>query len=75
MSEDVQHKTALHYTVKSRLVPNVHVLNIAKIKFLNSTPCRHGAAVNAEDVQHKTALHYAVQEHRLDTTKVMLKSS
>jgi len=33
---------------------------------------KHGADVNAEDVQHKTALHYAVQEHRLDTTKVLL---
>jgi len=31
-----------------------------------------GADVNAEDVQHKTALHYAVQEHRLETTKVLV---
>jgi len=31
-----------------------------------------GVDVNAEDVQHKTALHYAVQEHRLETTKVLL---
>eukprot|EP00092_Neocalanus_flemingeri_P030503 GFUD01033118.1.p1 GENE.GFUD01033118.1~~GFUD01033118.1.p1 ORF type:complete len:651 (+),score=133.69 GFUD01033118.1:226-2178(+) len=32
-----------------------------------------GADVNAEDVQHKAALHYAVQEHRLDTTKVLVR--
>ncbi|KOC59247.1 Protein fem-1 like protein C [Habropoda laboriosa] len=32
-----------------------------------------GADVNATDIQNKTALHYAVQEHRLETTKLLLK--
>ena len=53
---------------------HVNVLHVTKWKFLYCPHCRHGAAVNAEDVQHKTALHYAVQEHRLDTTKVILNS-
>lgn len=33
----------------------------------------HGAEVNAKDIQLKTALHYAIQEHRLETTKLLLK--
>lgn len=32
----------------------------------------HGADVNAQDIQLKTALHYAIQEHRFDTTKLLL---
>ncbi|XP_037043236.1 protein fem-1 homolog CG6966 [Bradysia coprophila] len=28
--------------------------------------------VNAKDIQEKTALHYAIQEHRLETTKLLL---
>ncbi|XP_037945042.1 protein fem-1 homolog A [Teleopsis dalmanni] len=32
-----------------------------------------GADVNAKDVQEKTALHYAIQEHRLETTKLLLE--
>lgn len=32
----------------------------------------HGAAVNAQDIQYKTALHYAIQEHRFETTKLLL---
>lgn len=32
----------------------------------------HGADVNATDIQNKTALHYAIQEHRLQTTKLLL---
>jgi Ankyrin repeats (3 copies) len=28
--------------------------------------------VNTRDIQHKTALHYAIQEHRLETTKLLL---
>jgi hypothetical protein len=28
--------------------------------------------VNAKDIQLKTALHYAIQEHRFDTTKLLL---
>ena len=32
----------------------------------------HGAKVNARDIQNKTALHYAIQEHRLETTKLLL---
>lgn len=31
-----------------------------------------GADVNAKDIQNKTALHYAIQEHRLETTKLLL---
>ena len=31
-----------------------------------------GADVNARDIQNKTALHYAIQEHRLETTKLLL---
>jgi len=33
---------------------------------------RHGANVNAQDIQCKTALHYAIQEHRFETTKLLL---
>ncbi|KAG7191122.1 hypothetical protein KM043_007154 [Ampulex compressa] len=33
----------------------------------------HGADVNATDIQNKTALHYAIQEHRLQTTKLLLE--
>lgn len=32
----------------------------------------HGASVNARDIQNKTALHYAIQEHRFETTKLLL---
>ncbi|CAD6993657.1 unnamed protein product [Ceratitis capitata] len=32
-----------------------------------------GADVNAKDIQEKTALHYAIQEHRLETTKLLIK--
>lgn len=32
-----------------------------------------GADVNAQDVQFKTALHYAIQEHRFDTTRLLLE--
>lgn len=34
---------------------------------------RCGADVNAQDVQFKTALHYAIQEHRFDTTRLLLE--
>ncbi|KAK7865662.1 hypothetical protein R5R35_006914 [Gryllus longicercus] len=34
---------------------------------------QHGAAVNTRDIQNKTALHYAIQEHRLETTKLLLE--
>jgi len=33
---------------------------------------KHGANVNAQDIQCKTALHYAIQEHRFETTKLLL---
>lgn len=33
---------------------------------------QHGAKVNARDIQNKTALHYAIQEHRFETTKLLL---
>lgn len=33
---------------------------------------RNGAEVNAQDIQCKTALHYAIQEHRFETTKLLL---
>ena len=32
-----------------------------------------GANVNAQDIQLKTALHYAIQEHRFETTKLLLR--
>ncbi|KAJ8978029.1 hypothetical protein NQ317_013557 [Molorchus minor] len=35
---------------------------------------KNGADVNARDIQNKTALHYAIQEHRLETTRLLLKS-
>ena len=34
---------------------------------------QNGANVNAQDIQKKTALHYAIQEHRFETTKLLLK--
>lgn len=34
---------------------------------------RNGANVNAQDIQNKTALHYAIQEHRFETTKLLLR--
>lgn len=34
---------------------------------------QHGALVNALDIQQKTALHYAIQEHRIETTKLLLQ--
>lgn len=34
---------------------------------------KNGAFVNAQDVQLKTALHYAIQEHRFETTKLLLR--
>ncbi|CRK86871.1 CLUMA_CG000696, isoform A [Clunio marinus] len=32
-----------------------------------------GADVNARDIQNKTALHYAIQEHRLETTQLLIE--
>nr|CAD7202982.1 unnamed protein product [Timema douglasi] len=34
---------------------------------------QHGASVNTCDIQNKTALHYAIQEHRFETTKLLLE--
>ena len=34
---------------------------------------RNGADVNAQDIQFKTALHYAIQEHRFETTRLLLE--
>lgn len=34
---------------------------------------KNGADVNAQDIQNKTALHYAIQEHRFETTKLLLE--
>lgn len=45
------------------------VQSVELCKFL----LENGAAVNAEDIQNKTALHYAIQEHRHETTKLLLK--
>nr|BAL61211.1 fem-1 homolog A-like protein [Locusta migratoria manilensis] len=33
---------------------------------------QNGASVNTRDIQNKTALHYAIQEHRFETTKLLL---
>lgn len=33
----------------------------------------NGADVNAQDIQLKTALHYAIQEHRYETTKLLIE--
>ncbi|CAB3258622.1 unnamed protein product [Arctia plantaginis] len=33
----------------------------------------HGAQVNAHDTQMKTVLHYAIQEHRMETTRLLLE--
>lgn len=45
------------------------VQSIELCKFLISK----GADVNARDIQNKTALHYAIQEHRLETTQLLLE--
>jgi len=34
---------------------------------------QNGANVNAQDIQQKTALHYAIQEHRFETTRLLLQ--
>ncbi|XP_018336887.1 protein fem-1 homolog C [Agrilus planipennis] len=34
---------------------------------------KNGAHVNAKDIQNKTALHYAIQEHRLETTQLLIR--
>uniref|UniRef100_T1JDN3 Uncharacterized protein n=1 Tax=Strigamia maritima TaxID=126957 RepID=T1JDN3_STRMM len=36
---------------------------------------KFGAEVNAQDIQYKTALHYAIQEHRFETTKLLLDNA
>ena len=33
---------------------------------------QNGANANVQDIQNKTALHYAIQEHRFETTKLLL---
>lgn len=45
------------------------VQSIELCKFL----LNKGADVNARDIQNKTALHYAIQEHRLETTQLLLE--
>jgi len=45
------------------------VQSVELCKFL----LENGANVNAEDIQNKTALHYAIQEHRSETTKLLLQ--
>nr|XP_023011647.1 protein fem-1 homolog C [Leptinotarsa decemlineata] len=35
---------------------------------------KNRADVNARDIQNKTALHYAIQEHRIESTMLLLKS-
>ncbi|XP_050517602.1 protein fem-1 homolog CG6966 isoform X2 [Diabrotica virgifera virgifera] len=48
------------------------------INSVQSTPLcafllKNGANVNARDIQNKSALHYAIQEHRLETTQLLLQ--
>ncbi|KAF5269721.1 hypothetical protein FQA39_LY08644 [Lamprigera yunnana] len=45
------------------------VQSVVLCKFL----IEHGAVVNAYDIQSKTALHYAIQEHRLETTQLLIQ--
>lgn len=45
------------------------VQSVELCKFL----LENGADVNAKDIQNKTALHYAIQEHRSETTKLLLQ--
>lgn len=49
------------------LINSVQSLQLCK--FLISK----GADLNARDIQNKTALHYAIQEHRLETTQLLIE--
>nr|XP_027238181.1 protein fem-1 homolog A-like [Penaeus vannamei] len=74
-----------HFDIVNYLVENG--ANISKPNYnggtclINSVQCvklceyllNHGADVNAQDIQNKTALHYAIQEHRFETTKLLLE--
>ncbi|XP_026472719.1 protein fem-1 homolog CG6966 isoform X1 [Ctenocephalides felis] len=49
------------------------LINSVQSDVLCSFLLENGADVNARDIQNKTALHYAIQEHRIETTKLLLE--
>ncbi|XP_022900718.1 protein fem-1 homolog C isoform X2 [Onthophagus taurus] len=49
------------------------LINSVQSAQLCSFLLKHGADVNARDIQNKTALHYAIQEHRIETTALLLE--
>ncbi|XP_065348180.1 protein fem-1 homolog C [Cloeon dipterum] len=55
-----------NYNGGTCLINSVQSVQLCKLLLEN------GAEVNTRDIQNKTALHYAIQEHRLETTKLLL---
>ena len=55
-----------NYNGGTCLINSVQSLELCKFLLQN------GANVNAADIQNKTPLHYAIQEHRFETTKLLL---
>jgi len=75
------HKDIVEYLVEEAgadiLLPNYNggtcLINSVQSSDLCEYLLEHGATVNAQDIQLKTALHYAIQEHRFETTKLLLR--